>query len=391
MNLMDTLPTRMDRVQSPVIPIVGQLIRTNPGTLSLGQGVVYYGPPDTVKTEIETFWKDPKLHEYQSVMGIPPLRKRIWEKLEKDNRVVRTGEMEMMVTAGGNMAFSHAIHAITRPGDQVILPVPYYFNHEMAIAIAGCQAKTVATDKQYQLRLEALEKAITTRTRAIVTVSPNNPTGVIYPEASLMAVNDLCRRYGLYHIHDEAYEYFSYGTARPVSPAAFPGSAGHTLSLYSLSKSFGFASWRIGYLLFPAHLHEAMRKIQDTHLICPSVIAQYGAIAAMKAGKRYPMQHMPEIQGAREIFLKGLEEVSDLVEVPAAQGAFYFLLKVKTQMPAMEIVERLITEHKVAVIPGDTFGIKRGTYLRIAYGALQKGQAEVGIQRFVNGLRSILG
>ena len=123
-----------------------------------------------------------------------------------------------MVTAGANMAFMHAVMAITTPGDEVILPIPFYFNHEMAIEMAGCRAVRVPTDERYQLDLDAIDRAITSRTRAVVTISPNNPSGAVLDPASLRAVNELCRMRGLYHIADEPYEYFTYGSARHFSP-----------------------------------------------------------------------------------------------------------------------------------------------------------------------------
>src|SRR5204862_4546052 len=159
-----------------------------------------------------------------------------------------------MVTAGGNMAFVHAVLAITEPDDEVILPVPFYFNHEMAIQIAGCRAVRVPTDARYQLSVGAIRDAITDRTRAIVTVTPNNPSGAVLSESSLREVNALCRELGIYHIADEPYEYFTYGSARHVSPGSFPDAASHTISMYSLSKAYGFAGWRIGYVVYPEHL-----------------------------------------------------------------------------------------------------------------------------------------
>ena len=136
--------------------------------------------------------------------------------------------------------------AIADSGDEIILPTPYYFNHEMAVTMADCQPVLVPTDGDYRLRLDALETAITPRTRAILTVSPNNPTGVVYSEESLRAVNALCRERGIYHISDEAYEHFVYGGAHHFSPGSIPGSEGHTITLHTLSKTYGFASWRIG-------------------------------------------------------------------------------------------------------------------------------------------------
>ena len=128
-----------------------------------------------------------------------------------------------MVTAGGNQAFLNVVLGILDPGDEVILPVPYYFNHEMAITMANARPVLAPTDSDYQLDLGALRSAITPRTRAIVTVSPNNPSGAVYPEGALRAVNALCAEHGIYHISDEAYEYFTFDDARHFSPASISG------------------------------------------------------------------------------------------------------------------------------------------------------------------------
>jgi len=131
-------------------------------------------------------------------------------KLRRENGIDVSAGSRVMVTAGANMAFVHAVLAITSPGDEIILNVPFYFNHEMAIQMAGCTAVRVATDERYQPRLEALRAAITGRTRAIVTVTPNNPSGAVFSEEALRAINTLCGERGLYHIADEVYEYFTY-------------------------------------------------------------------------------------------------------------------------------------------------------------------------------------
>jgi aspartate/methionine/tyrosine aminotransferase len=202
--------TRMESVQSPIIPIVGQLIKENKGTISLGQGVVFYPPPSQIQEGLSQFLANPKHHLYQSVQGIPELGELIIKKLKVDNNITLTSQQDIMVTAGGNMAFMNALLAITSAGDEIILNLPYYFNHEMGIMIADCHPISVPTDKNYQLQLDKLEAAITSKTRAIVTISPNNPTGVVYSESSLRAVNQICKERGIYHIHDEAYDYFTY-------------------------------------------------------------------------------------------------------------------------------------------------------------------------------------
>src|SRR5262245_64225268 len=324
LNMTRTLNTssRMDAIQAPIIAVIGDVIRQHPGTISLGQGVVHYGPPQAALDAARAALPQPETHGYQDGAGIPQLVAAIEAKLRRENGIrlratepagasagqvrlratepagasagqvrlratqpagasagqvrlratepagASAGQVRLratepasasagpvdgsrvMVTAGGNMAFVHAILAITQPGDEVILPVPFYFNHEMAIQMADCAAVRVPTDDRYQLNLDAIRRAITPRTRAIVTVSPNNPTGAVFPEAALREVNDLCAHHGLFHISDEVYEYFTYGSAAHASPGAFDGAHAHTISMFSLSKAYGFAGWRIGYMVY---------------------------------------------------------------------------------------------------------------------------------------------
>jgi len=284
---MENLLSRMQAVQSPIIPIVGELIRQHPGTISLGQGVVYYDPPPEAIAQIPQFLADPANHLYKANEGILSLLEAIATKLQSFNGIEINEHNSVVVTAGSNMAFMHAILAITSVGDEIILQTPYYFNHDMAITIAGCRPVFVPTDENYQLQPDAIAQAITERTRAVVTISPNNPTGVVYPEAALRTVNQLCRDRGIYHISDEAYEYFTYNGVPHISPGSLTGSNAHTISLFSLSKAYGFASWRIGYMVIPAHLSVAIKKVQDTILICPPVISQYAALGALQTGYSY--------------------------------------------------------------------------------------------------------
>lgn len=387
---MSTLTSRMQAVQSPLIPIIGELISNNPGTISLGQGVVYYGPPPEAIARLPEFLADPENHKYKLIQGIPPLVSAIAAKLQTDNGIQVDEQNSIVVTAGSNMGFMNAVLAITSPGDEIILQTPYYFNHEMAIVMASCRPVVVATDENYQLRPDAIAQAITERTRAVVTISPNNPTGAVYPEAALREVNDICRARGIYHISDETYEYFTYNGVKHTSPGAFPHSQEHTISLYSLSKAYGFASWRIGYMVIPEHLLVPVKKIQDTIVICPPVISQYAALGALQVGANYCREKIEAIASVRPLALDSLKRLEGLCTISPADGAFYFLLKVHTQLGAFELAQRLIQEHRVAVMPGTTFGMNDGCYLRIAYGALQKETAVEGIERLVRGVQSIL-
>ncbi|HUR47397.1 MAG TPA: aminotransferase class I/II-fold pyridoxal phosphate-dependent enzyme, partial [Candidatus Saccharimonadales bacterium] len=224
----------------------------------------------------------------------------------------------------------------------------------------------------------------------VVTISPNNPTGAVYPEAALKEVNRICRERGLYHIHDEAYENFVYDGARHFSPASIPESDAHTISLFSLSKAYGFASWRIGYMVVPEHLLVSVKKIQDTILICAPVISQFAAIGALRAGASWCQEKIASIAEIRPLALKAFAQLGNRCTVPPADGAFYYLLRLNTSMKPMELAERLIREHRVAVIPGNAFGMDSGCAVRVAYGALRKDTAAEALERLVKGLNSIL-
>ena len=382
--------SRMDAIQSPIIPVVGELIKNSPGTISLGQGVVHYQPPLTAIELLPKFLAEPQNHLYQAVVGIPELLTALTAKLSIFNDIDINEENAIVVTAGSNMGFINAILAITSPGDEIILNTPYYFNHEMAIKMAGCHPVLVATDANYQLIPEAIAAAITDKTRAVVTISPNNPTGVIYSETALKQVNEICRERGIYHISDEAYEYFTYDHVKHISPGAFTGSNQYTISLFSLSKAYGFASWRIGYMVIPQHLLIAVKKVQDTILICPPVVSQYAALGALQAKDNYLKDHIGTIAKVREIVINALQSLENLCTITPANGAFYFFIKVHTKMNDLELVKKLIQEYKIAVIPGTTFGMEDGCYLRVAYGALQADTAKAGIERLVKGLQTIV-
>jgi aspartate/methionine/tyrosine aminotransferase len=379
---------RLAAVQTPVIPVVGRWIAETPGTISLGQGVVSYGPPPEALEAARSFGSSLTDHRYGPVEGLPALVEAIEEKLARENSILIRGASRVVVTAGGNLAFVTAILAVTDPGDEVILPAPFYFNHEMAVVIGGGRAVPVPTLPDYQLDVQAIADAITPRTRAVVTVSPNNPTGAVYSAASLRAVNALCRDRGLFHIHDEAYEYFIYEGASHSSPGAIDGAAGHTISLFSLSKAYGLASWRMGYMVIPEALWDAVNKIQDTVLICPPAVSQHAALAALRVGRAYTNPYLAELDGLRRLIFEALRDPEVPCDVPSVGGAFYYLVRVRSALDSLALTERLIRTHRVAVIPGSAFGDTAGCSIRISYGALRPESVTEGVARLVHGLRA---
>jgi aspartate/methionine/tyrosine aminotransferase len=388
--MVEQINSRMDNIQSPIIPLVGELISQHPDTISLGQGIVAYPPPQEARESLVHFWSKLNNHKYKSVQGIPELLSIIKTKLEQENGIEIGEQNAIIVTAGSNMGFINAILAITQPGDEIILQTPYYFNHEMAIGMVSCSPVLVATDENYQPCPDEIRRAITDKTKAVVTISPNNPTGTVYAKSSLQEINKICEERNIYHISDEAYEYFTYDGVKHYSPASFTNSSKYTISLFSLSKAYGFASWRIGYMVIPDHLLLAVKKVQDTILICPPVVSQYAAVGALRAGLSYCQEKIKEIKEVRNIVLRKLRVIDNLCTISKMEGAFYVFLKIHASIKDFQLVERLIKEYRIAAIPGTTFGMVEGCYLRVAYGALEKNTALEGSDRLVKGLKKII-
>lgn len=388
---MFTPSERILKVQDPVIPIIGRLTAENPGTISLGQGVVHYGPPaDIVEQIARSLESNQDVHKYGDVCGTEGLVEVISKKLRLENGIQAVPDLgTVIVTAGANMAFMNAIGAIADPGDEIILLSPYYFNHQMAIDILGCRTVAVPTLANHQPDLDALKDAISPQTRAIVTVSPNNPTGAVYSAQTLTAINALCAAHGFFHICDEAYEYFVYGQNSHFSPASISGALEHTISLYSLSKAYGMAGWRAGYMLVPNQLLMSVKKFQDTNLICPPKVVQTAIQAALKLGGDWCRQQAQPYDLVRQQIGTELKDCPAISSLPDPQGAFYFLLGLDLQLSSMQVCEQLIKRYRVAALPGNTFGDNQRCSIRISYGALDAASVLEGVGRLRTGLESI--
>ena len=392
---------RLEAVLEPVIPHVGGLTAAHPGTLSMAQGMVDWGPPPQVIEAVQAALSEARgdaeaaasLDRYGPMQGDPQLLEALASHLQDRHGLDPEGAA-LLVTAGSNMAFQTLMQVLCDPGDEVILPAPWYFNHVMAVQLAGgvpvLPAAGLIPD------LQVLEAAITPRSRAIVTVSPNNPSGVVIPPERLAAINALCARHGLLHISDEAYAAFVHGTVPHWSPAAAAGAAAHTVTLQSFSKAYGMAGWRLGCAAVPQRLLPALAKVQDTNLICPPRLNQRAALAALAAGPAWLEPRLATIRHRRNQVLQTLTQAQDQ-GLPAAllrepDGAFYALLQVRTSLSGLELVERLIREHGVAALPGESFGLPATggeAVLRLSYGLLQPAPLEEALQRLCGGIRAL--
>lgn len=396
-----SLPSPADRLNAvlePVIPRLGALMRRRPDALSLAQGMVGWAPPPGVLDAVRQALELPgfSLHRYGSTWGEPALLEQVAHKLSSDNGLDLEGAA-LVVTSGSNLAFAALAQVICDPGSEVILPLPYYFNHAMAVQLAG--GVVVAVDGGPIPDPALLAAAITPRTRAIVTISPSNPSGVVLPRAVLTAINQLCASHGLLHISDEAYELFVHGSEPHFSPGSLPGAAAHTVSLYSLSKAYGLAGWRMGYAAFPQALQPPLAKVIDTFEICPTLLSQWAAAAALATDPSWAMERMAGLRPRRTQLLEAVRQWQARgwpVRLWAEpDGAFYGLLVVEgvrdgggQLLNSDGLMERLVLEHGVATVSGSAFGLELpgAAVLRLSYGMLGDDDLAEALQRLGQGL-----
>ena len=388
----------MGAVLEPVIPVVGDLVRRTPGTLSLAQGMVGWGAPPAVTEAVRAAIAQPgpALDRYGPTWGEPELLEAARRKLQAVNRLDLDGSA-LLITTGSNMAFQAMAQAICDPGSEVIVPLPYYFNHVMAVQLAGGVAVPVAAGPIPDP--ERLAAAITPRTCAILTVSPNNPSGVVIPPEVLTAINRLCAERGLFHISDEAYDVFVHGAVPHRSPGSLSGSAAHTISLYSLSKAYGMAGWRIGYSAVPEGLRPALAKVLDTVQICPPALTQRAGAAALQTDPAWVRAQVAALEPRRQQLLAAVAawQAGGLPVRLWAEpdGAFYGLLVIEgLGISSDALMERLVLEHRVAAVSGRAFGFEQpgeldACVLRLSYGMLDGPELSEALERLSDGLRRL--
>ncbi len=356
--------------------------------ISFGQGVPYFSPPSQAVSDGANAMANPEGYRYTSDAGIEELRQAIAVKLQRDNWYRAEPDENIMVTSGANQAFLNALLAITDTKDEVVILTPYYFNHVMAVQMAGCRPVLVHTEENYRPDLRAVESAINSNTRAVVTISPNNPTGAVFDRALLKGINELCAENNIYHISDETYEYFVFDGVEHCSPSVFDSGLDHTISLYSMSKSFGMPGYRVGYMTYPGDLHEDVLKVQDTIAICAPAPSQRAAVSALETDKDYLKPHLEAMTKVRNLFKTELNGL-DGIDFTMTRGGFYFLVRLSTTEDDRSIAKRLIEDHGLITIPGCVFGTTDPS-LRLSYGNVDFETASEGLERMAKALGTLL-
>lgn len=355
--------------------------------ISLGQGIPFFDPPEQGINAVCQGMRTNSGYRYTVDAGLLTLRKKIAQKFFQQHCLSFDARHHIVVTAGANQAFMNAVLSITCPGDEVIFFRPTYFNYVMGVQLAGCTPIICETDEMYHPKIQDLKKKISEKTKAIVTISPNNPTGAVYTADELEKINDLCAEYDLFHISDEVYEYFVYDNVSHISPFVFDADLDHTIGLFSFSKAFAMSGLRIGYMVVPQCIYEDVIKVQDTIGICAPAVSQMAASAVIQLGNGYVSRFLPVFQKNRDL-LKSLFAKESMVNCPVLNGAYYVFLSYSGGISSWSLSRKLIEEYQVIVLPGSVFGSEYS--LRVSYGNLKTDDFKKGLYRLKEGLHQIL-
>ncbi|MFJ8910351.1 pyridoxal phosphate-dependent aminotransferase [Amycolatopsis sp. NPDC102389] len=357
--------------------------------IGFGAGQPDFPTPANVLEAAEAAVRDKVNHGYTAAGGLPELREAIAAKTVRDSGF-EVDPGRVLVTNGGKQAVYSAFATLLDPGDEVLLPAPYWTTYPESIALAGGVAVQVTADETtgYLVTVEQLEAARTPRTKVLLFVSPSNPTGAVYPREQVEAIGRWAHENGLWVITDEIYEHLVYdGAEAPSMPVLVPELADRTIVLNGVAKTYSMTGWRVGWLLGPQDVVKAATAYQS-HL-CGNVsnVAQRAALAAVSGPLDAVFAMREAFDSRRKKALSLLSEIPG-VETPVPLGAFYVYPSVKAllgkeirgERPAdtVALADLILREAEVAVVPGEAFGTPG--YFRISY-ALDENDLAEGITR----------
>ncbi len=360
-----------------------------PGLINLGSGTPDFLPPPAVFEAMQRALEAGRV-QYTPWTGIPELRAAIAEKLKVENGIAVDPDSEVLVTAGAQEALMTVLMTLLDPGDEALTPSPHYDEYTRDATILGGTLVPVPTtlETNFTIRAADLEAALTPRTKALVIVTPNNPTGTVLSETTLREIAALAQERDLLVISDEIYEYYVYDGHRHVSMASLPGMRERTITINSFSKSFGMTGLRLGYIAAPAPLIEAMLPFHHAMMICANAVAQMGGLAALRHSRDWFKSVLAEYDRRRHLWMAYLDELGLPYSEP--QGAYYVFIDIRpTGLSSRDFVARAREEARLVFQPGTIGGGAGEGFIR---GALTQGspQFEEGLERFAAFVRKLL-
>ncbi len=367
--------------------------------ISLGAGEPDFDTPENIKkAAIDAITRGET--KYTPVSGIPELRKAIAAKFKRENGLDYTPEQTIVGTGGKQILFN-ALMATLNPGDEVIIPAPYWVSYPEIVALCGATPVTVETtmDNQFKLQAADLEAAITPKTKWLILNMPSNPTGAAYSESEIKALTDVLLKHPqVWILTDDMYEHLVYGEFKFMTPAQVePKLYDRTLTMNGVSKAYSMTGWRIGYAAGPLELIKAMDMVQGQQTSGASSISQWAAVEALNGPQDFIETNKAIFQGRRDLVVSMLNQANG-ISCPTPEGAFYVYPScaglIGKTTPSGKVIEtdedfvsELLEAEGVAVVHGSAFGL--GPNFRISYATSEAllEEACIRLQRFCASLR----
>ena len=360
--------------------------------IGFGAGEPDFPTPDHIVVAAVAACEDPVNHKYSAAGGLPELKAALVEKTQRDSGW-RPEVSQVLVTNGGKHAVYNSCAALLNPGDEVLLPAPYWTTYPECIALAGGTSVVLQTDvaSGFRVTVDQLEAARSPNTKALFFVSPSNPTGAVYPADEIRAIGEWAHEHGIWVIADEIYEHLTYdGHVHHSIRALVPDLADTCVVLNGVAKTYAMTGWRVGWMIGPADLVKAAANLQSHATSNVANVSQRAALAAV-AGDLTDVVAMRGAFDRRRVAMSGLLRQIDGLELLEPQGAFYAYpdmsallgrdIAGRTASTTNELAGIILDEAKVAIVPGEAFGTPG--YARLSF-ALGDADLEEGLTRVVD-------
>jgi aminotransferase len=370
---ISALSERALGIQSPKFGVIAEVRKQIVGledVVVLGYGEPDNDTPDFIREAGKKAIDEGFTHYVLPTEGYTPLRKAISEKLSKHNKIEADPDTEVLVTSGVQAAINVVILTLVNPGDEVIMPQPYYYADPLAVTLAGGTPvyTQLREEKDFRIDFQDLESKITKRTKAFFYISPNCPTGSVFTREDLERLAEIARKKRIFMISDEIYEDLVYDGKKNVSIASLPAMKEYCVSLFGFSKTFSMTGWRIAYAIGPKAIVERMKEIHAQLTICPNSISQKAACTALARQEECVKEIRSDYEARRNLFVKGLNEIGFRCKPPA--GSFYVYCNISgLHMKGFELAKRIAREARVLGYPGIAYtqDDSGDPYIRFAY------------------------
>ena len=349
-----------------------ELKRAGVDVVSMAAGEPDFDTPEHIKDAARAALAAGKT-KYTPTLGVPELREAIANKFKRENGL-EYAINQIQVTTGGKQALFNACFALINPGDEVIIPAPFWVTYPEQVRLFGGVPIFVDTRAEdgYQLEVAALEAAVTLKTKMIILCSPSNPSGVVYSDALIESVMELAGKHDLWVMADEMYEHITYTGKLPVSAAKF--NPERVITVNGASKAYSMTGWRIGFVAGPAHVIKAMDAIQGQCTSNANTIAQWATITAINDSYAYINMARDAFRARRDAIVSGLNAIG--LPTPTPEGAFYVLADTtRIHADETEAAKIILEQARVAVVPGTDFRAPGRVRLSYACSLEQIGEA----------------